>query len=108
MYVSPSSIHRADDFVDVWAVIDFKSPQSHPQLASPFLSEKFEDRFDCAAKKHQIVALIFHPASMGTGAAISASYKPGEWQAVEPGTGTERLMAVACEKSSKVALRALR
>jgi hypothetical protein len=103
LYVNPGSIHPSDDYVDIWALIDFERPQQDSELSAPYSSAVFEERFDCALKKHQVVALLFHPARMGFGPAIRTSYQTPKWQPVDPESSTNALMALACENAKRPA-----
>ena len=96
VYADPATIQRKGDVVKMWHLHDFKTTQTVLKKSS--LSSRSQDEYDCTAARHRALASTSFSGSMGSGTIRSSYSIKGKWEPVPPGTMTQSLWNVACEK----------
>lgn len=96
VYADPATIQRKGDVVKMWHLHDFKTTQT--VLKKSYLSSRSQDEYDCTAARHRALASTSFSGSMGSGTIRSSYSIKGKWEPVLPGTMTQFLWNVACEK----------
>ncbi len=96
VYADPATIQRKGDVATMWHLHDFKTTQTVLKKSS--LSSRSQDEYDCTANRHRALASTSFSGSMGSGTIRSSYSIKGKWEPVPPGTTTQSLWNVACEK----------
>jgi surface-adhesin protein E len=97
VYVEPDTIHRKENLVTMWQLIDFKTMQGG-RSPSRFSSTKMHKQFDCTEKRLRLLALTDFWGNMGTGEPAGAYVDGGHWVPVEPDSINQALWEVACNR----------
>jgi hypothetical protein len=96
VYVDPDTIRRKGDLVKMWYLHDFKTTQT--VLKKSYLSSRSQDEYDCTEDRHRALASTSFSGNMGSGKVRSSYSIKGKWEPVPPGTITQSLWKVACDK----------
>lgn len=96
VYADPDTIRRKGDLVKMWYLHDFKSTQT--VLKKSYLSSRSQDEYDCTEDRHRALASTSFSGNMGSGKVRSSYSIKGKWEPVPPGTMTQTLWKVACDK----------
>ncbi|TKB93880.1 MAG: hypothetical protein E8D41_04805 [Nitrospira sp.] len=96
VYVDPDTIRRKGDLVKMWYLHDFKTTQT--VLKKSYLSSRSQDEYDCTEDRHRALASTSFSGNMGSGKVRSSYSIKGKWEPVLPGTLTQTLWKVACDK----------
>jgi hypothetical protein len=96
VYADPETIRRKGDVVKMWHLHDFKTTQT--VLKKLYLSTRLQDEYDCTADRHRALASTSFSGHMGSGKVRSSYSIKEKWEPVPPGTITQSLWNVACEK----------
>lgn len=96
VYVDPDTIRRKGDLVKMWILYDFKSTQT--VLNKSYSSSRSQDEYDCTKDRHRALAITSFSGNMGSGTVRSSYSIKGKWEPVPPGTITQTLWKVACDK----------
>ena len=96
VYADPETIRRKGDLVKMWHLHDFKTTQT--VLKKSYLSSRSQDEYDCAEDRHRALASTSFSGNMGSGKVRSSYSIKGKWEPVPPGTITQALWKVACDK----------
>jgi hypothetical protein len=95
-YADPDTIRRKGNLVKMWYLYDFKTTQTI--LNKSYLSSRSQDEYDCTHDRHRALASTSFSGNMGSGKVRSSYSIKGKWEPVSPGTITQALWKVACEK----------
>ena len=96
VYADPATIQRKGDVVKMWHLQDFKTTQT--VLKKSYVSSRSQDEYDCTGDRRRALASTSFAGNMGSGKVRSSYTIKGKWEAVPPGTITQSLWKVACEK----------
>jgi len=96
VYADPDTIRRKGDLVKMWYLHDFKTTQT--VLKKSYLSSRSQDEYDCTEDRHRALASTSFSGNMGSGKVRSSYAIKGKWEPVPPGTMTQALWKVACDK----------
>jgi hypothetical protein len=96
VYADPDTIRRKGDLVKMWYLHDFKTTQT--VLKKSYLSSRSQDEYDCTEDRHRALASTSFSGNMGSGKVRSSYSIKGKWEPVPPGTITQTLWKVACDK----------
>ncbi len=96
VYADPATIQRKGDVAKMWHLRDFKTNQTVLKKSS--LSSRSQDEYDCRAARRRALASTSFSGSMGSGTIRSSYSIKGKWEPVPPGTMTQSLWNVACER----------
>jgi hypothetical protein len=96
VYVDPDTIRRKGDLVKMWILYDFNATQT--VLKKSYLSSRSQDEYDCTEDRHRALATTSFSGNMGSGKVRSSYSIKGKWEPVPPGTITQTLWKVACDK----------
>ena len=96
VYADPDTIRRKGDLVKMWYLHDFKTTQT--VLKKSYLSSRSQDEYDCTEDRHRALATTSFSGNMGSGKVRSSYSIKGKWEPVPPGTITQTLWKVACDK----------
>lgn len=96
VYADPDTIRRKGDLVKMWYLHDFKTTQT--VLKKSYLSSRSQDEYDCTEDRHRALASTSFSGNMGSGKVRSSYSIKGKWEPVPPGTMTQTLWKVACDK----------
>ena len=96
VYADPDTIQRKGDVVKMWYLHDFKTTQT--VLKKSYLSSRSQDEYDCTGDRHRALASTSFSGNMGSGKVRSSYSIKGKWEPVAPGTMTQTLWKVACDK----------
>ena len=94
VYVDSDTIHRSENVVTLWVLMDFKTTQIQPK--PPHMSVKSQREIDCTQKRIRLLALTAFSGNMGSGKEVSSYSDPGIL--VEPSSVAQSLLEVACGK----------
>ena len=95
IYIDSSSIRREGDRAEMWALIDYPTPQPD-KTGKQVLSDKLQYQYDCSGRQLSIIATSAHAGPMATGEVINVNPDPPELMRVPEGTAAERMWARAC------------
>ncbi len=96
VYVDPDTIRRKGELVQMWVLFDYKIVQTN--AGKSFLSMRSQSQFDCADEFTQILSYTVFSGHMETGDILAHSDDKHQWQLVPPGSVTQTLWEVACDK----------
>lgn len=96
VYADPDTLRRKGDLVKMWYLHDFKTTQT--VLKKSYLSSRSQDEYDCTGDRHRALASTSFSGNMGSGKVRSSYSIKGKWEPVPPGTITQALWKVACDK----------
>jgi hypothetical protein len=96
VYADPDTIRRKGDLVKMWYLHDFKTTQT--VLKKSYVSSRSQDEYDCTEDRHRALASTSFSGHMGSGKVRSSYSIKGKWEPVPPGTITQALWKVACDK----------
>jgi hypothetical protein len=97
VYFDPDTIHREENWVTVWQLVDTKWMGEPP--TPRFLSAKTHKQFDCARWRFRILAIVEFSRQMATGKSAGGYIENGGWQRIEPQGADQGLAEIACRKS---------
>ena len=95
IYIDPSTIRREGDRAEMWALIDYRTPQPD-KTGKQVLSDKLQYQYDCRARQLSIIATSAHAGPMASGDIINVNPDPPEVTPVPAGTTAEKMWARAC------------
>lgn len=95
IYIDPATIRREGDRAEMWALIDYKTPQPD-KTGKQVLSDKLKYLYDCQARQLSITDTSAHAGPMGSGEVINVNPDPPELTPVPAGTTAEKMWARAC------------
>ena len=95
-YADPDTIRRKGELVQMWVLFDYKTVQTN--AGKSFLSMRSQSQFDCADEFTQILSYTVFSGHMETGDILAHSDDKHQWQLVPPGSVTQTLWEVACDK----------
>ncbi len=95
-YVDPDTNRRKGELVQMWVLFDYKTVQTN--AGKSFLSMRSQSQFDCADEFTQILSYTVFSGHMETGDILAHSDDKHQWQLVPPGSVTQTLWEVACDK----------
>lgn len=99
-YADPASIRSLGDRVKMWHLIDLKTAESTISGVPPFMSSRVQHEYDCKEEQSRVLYVSFHSKNMAEGITVfDSTYSGTDWSPVPPGTTTEALWKMACEKS---------
>lgn len=96
VYADPDTLRHKGDLVKMWYLHDFKTTQT--VLKKSYLSSRSQDEYDCTGDRHRALASTSFSGNMGSGKVRSSYSIKGKWEPVPPGTITQALWKVACDK----------
>jgi hypothetical protein len=96
VYADPDTIRRKGNLVKMWILYDFKATQT--VLNKSYLSSRSQDEYDCTEDRHRALATTSFSGNTGSGKVRSSYSIKGKWEPVPPGTITQALWKVACDK----------
>ncbi len=96
LYVDPSSIRRAGDFVEMWNLHDFKKVRAMEHLS--YWSFKGQGEYDCKQARMRLLSASRHAEKMGTGQIIASESSASGWESAAPGGAGDVLWKFACGK----------
>lgn len=95
-YVDAATIHREDNLVTIFALIDWKWMQGN-RSPTRFYSTKITKQFDCNNKRVRNLESTDFYGHMGTGEVIGGRHtSEGHWIAVEPASLNQGVWEAAC------------
>ena len=95
VYVDSDTIHRSENVVTLWVLMDFKTTQIQPK--PPHMSVKSQREIDCTQKRIRLLALTAFSGNMGSGKEVSSYSTPKDQGIlVEPSSVAQSLLKVAC------------
>jgi hypothetical protein len=95
IYIDPSTIRREGDRAEMWALIDYKTPQPD-KTGKQVLSDKLQYQYDCKARQLSIIATSAHAGPMASGEIINVNPDPPQVTPIPAGTTAEQMWARAC------------
>ena len=101
IYIDPSTIRREGDRAEMWALIDYKTPQPD-KTGKQVLSDKLKYQYDCQARQLSITDTSAHAGPMASGEVINVNPDPPELTPVPAGTTAEKMWARACGEANTV------
>jgi hypothetical protein len=97
LFVSLKTIQRVADKSTTWSIINFHQTQKSA-ASRDYLSIKVNEEFQCSGRMFRRLAFSSHQEAMARGETVATSSKPSEWRSVPPGSVTDSLFQVACDK----------
>lgn len=94
VYADLSTIHKANDRVKMWTLIDYAIEQE--EAGADFLSKEIRRKYDCKGKHIRILAFKLFSWNMGQGQLVRSYSQPQKWERVQPGSMDEAEWKVAC------------
>lgn len=101
-YLDANTIRREGAMVRIWALDDYKKPQTDLEHKKPYRSVRAHWVFDCSKRLSDVVAAFYHADAMGEGDVVESG-APAErsWDKVAPGSVGELMYKVACQARKK-------
>ncbi len=100
IYIDPTTIHKAGDSAQMWALIDYKQPLPD-KTGKQVLSDKLHYQYDCKGKTLKIIATSAHAGAMASGETINVNPDPPQVTPIAAGTLAEGMWKRACETAAK-------
>ena len=98
-YADLSTIRKSGDKVKMWHLFDYKVVQIDKDDGTRYLSQAFQQAYDCKEETSRLSALIFYSKNMGAGEVVySSGTLHVEPRPVSPGSIANTLFKVACGK----------
>ena len=94
--VDPDTIHRQGNLVELWVLYDSKITQSG--RGGPLRSTKAQGEFNCEAWQSRVLAVMDFSGNEGSGKVVYSNSDEQEWAPVVPGSISQALWKVACNK----------
>lgn len=99
IYADIGSIHKTDNGVKIWAMLDYKKTQKTPSGKQQYMSVALQKEYDCKEQVMRIFTVKSYSKNMATGKVIeTVSSKSALWKPVIPDTLEEDLMKMVCAK----------
>jgi hypothetical protein len=109
-YADPSTIHKNDNLVNMWVLVDHHSGLSKAmenrldKLFSGFKREitkswKVQDEFDCKGEKLRMLSYTAFAEHMGNGEIVPSNTVTNRWERVVPESIGQALWEFACRKN---------
>ena len=96
-YADPATIHRKENRVKMWRVVDYKTATIPPGgKRFSHMSTKSREEYDCEEDRTRILSLSWHSKSMGRGNIVYSSSKPGQWEPINSESIQHTLFKLAC------------
>ena len=95
IYIDPSTVRKEDGRAEMWALIDYASPQPD-KTGKQVMSDKLHYQYDCAAKQFSITDTSAHAGPMASGETINVNPDPPVLTPVPAGTTAEKMWQHAC------------
>ena len=96
IFADRDTLRRDGTLAQMQHLLDYKEHQ--PEGVKPYQSWRVDAEYDCAAFRYRELTATFHPHRLGEGSAVSTMRYPGNWQAIPPATGLDRLARIACDR----------
>lgn len=93
-YVDASSIHKTDNGMTMWSMVDLKSPDYYDQ--KPYMSIKNHFEYDCKGGRMRGLFTSAHSKNLGRGDLIASDRNIYNWVPVPVGSTGEALWKIAC------------
>ena len=88
VYVNPHTIHRNENLVKMWVLLDYQTPQYMGD--SSYRSEQAPNLYDCAEERFRMLALANYSGNMASGNVVYSTAfdlpESTKWQPVFPGS----------------------
>jgi hypothetical protein len=98
IYADPVSIKKTDDVVNMWGLLDYKSPEKD-DAGNSYSSVKLMQEFDCKTAQGRTRFFSAHAGPMGTGALVHSELRANsDWRPANRARPGELLWQVACGK----------
>ena len=95
----PSTIHRQENSVKMWALFDYKTTR-RLHGGHWVLSSKNQYEYECAEKRQRLVANMWFSGHMGSGEIVHEFAETGPWTPVVPEGPEHSLWSAACSDNS--------
>ena len=95
IYIDPSTIKKEGGRAEMWAMIDYASPQPD-KTGKQVMSDKLQYQYDCSGKQLSIVATSAHTGSMASGEIVNVNPDPPQLTPIPAGTTAEKMWQHAC------------
>jgi hypothetical protein len=96
LYADPTTVRRKGNMVKMWELSDYKTIQA--SAGKSYLSYKGQNEYNCTEEQMRILARAEYSGSMGAGETVDSNTDPGKWFPVMPGTVSQALWELACNK----------
>jgi hypothetical protein len=101
IYADPSTIIKRGNMVIISVLYDYKTIQ-HDDKLPPFLSNIYQEEYDCNELRTKSITSSDFSKNMGTGVEKNTDdLINGEWSSIEPDSHGEALWEFACKKNRK-------
>ena len=98
-YADLSTIRKSGDKVKMWNLFDYKVVQIDKDDGTRYLSQAFQEAYDCKEETARVLAFNWYSKNMGAGKAVYTSGAMHEEpRPVSPGSVLEALFKLACGK----------
>lgn len=94
--VDPDTIHSKGNLVELWVLYDSKMTQAG--RGGPLRSTKAQGEFNCEAGLSRILAVTDFSGNEGSGKVVYSNLAEQKWEPVVPGSVSQTLWNVACNK----------
>lgn len=96
-YLDFSSFRKNGDYLRIWHLLSFTSPQNISDTSSSSVEVLWE--IDCEGDRSRNLSSIWHADTMGRGSINHSSFFPTDWKINSPQTLSKHLWFVMCAKS---------
>jgi hypothetical protein len=96
VYVDPDTIHRKENLVTMWGLIDYKTIQII--AGDSLLSIRRQNEYDCAEVRTRMLAFTWFSGNMGSGQVVHSDSDEDKWIPVAPESIGQLLWKRACGK----------
>lgn len=96
-YADPATIRRSGNYVKMWVVYDYQTPQV--VSGQQFLSTKLQFEYDCRDMRSRMLYATTHSGNMANLDVVATVNNPTvDWGPISPATLGEQLWKFACRK----------
>lgn len=96
-YLNFSSLQKNDNYLRIWHLLNFTSPQNISDTSSFSVEVLWE--IDCDGDRSRNLSSIWHADTMGKGLINYSSFIPTDWKSNSPQSLSKYIWFVVCTKS---------
>ena len=98
-YLDFQSFHKQGQYVTVWELMDFETPQEFKGADWKYLSSKLQVEFDCNERQSRYLSVHYYAGTMGSNNIVySVNFPSAPWVPIPSNSVEKELWNSACVK----------